>query len=264
MPGTRGQTARGAVSWRARTGTVSDDNPPHFDGGRLRLPGTAPTHIGGAAAHQSSPQESSRMPRAYPGDGKGAQASHGGPARRPTQPRDSRVGELSPSRGASGRLQQSGYSHLQESVGLGHTEAPKAVPPLGGEAILSHAQGTTRDLRGDRHGSPGATVRTRAVSGRRRAHSTACQNPKRSQSLCPPMGSVLRRTPWREEDAHPQRAPATAAPVETPTRPLSCVPPEEYQTYGMAQPSCSLADPGGQGCHRQPYPPAPQRPQAGS
>src|SRR6266851_607420 len=55
-------------------------------------------------------------------------------------------------------LQQSGYSHLQESVVLGHTEAPEEVAPLGGEEIFSHAQGTTMDLRGDMRGSPGATL----------------------------------------------------------------------------------------------------------
>jgi len=50
---------------------------------------------------------------------------------------------------------------------------------------------------------------------------------------------------------------------ETPTRSLSCLPPKDHQTHGMAQPSCDLADAWGQGYHRQPCPPAPQLPQAG-
>src|SRR5713101_8962422 len=123
------------------------------------------------------------MPRAHPGDGEGEQANHGWPSDRPTQPGDTRVGELSPPRGEQGHLHQSGYSHLQESVVLGHTEAPKEVWPMGGEEILSHAQWTTMDLRGDIRESPGATPRTRALSCRGRAHSKACQDQRDSEPV---------------------------------------------------------------------------------
>ena len=96
------------------------------------------------------------IPRAHPGNGEGEQANHGWASDRPTQPGDTRVGELSPSRGEQGHLQQSGYSHLQESVVLGHTEAPEEVSSMGGEEILSHAQWTTMDLRRDIRESTGA------------------------------------------------------------------------------------------------------------
>src|SRR5439155_24532719 len=123
--------------------------------------------------HQTSPQESAKIPRTHPGNGEGEQANHGWQADCPTQSSDSRVGKLSPPRGEQGHLHQSGYSHLQESVVLGHTEAPKEVWPMGGEAILSHTPWTTMDLRGDVRESTGATPRTRALACRGRGHSTA-------------------------------------------------------------------------------------------
>ena len=79
----------------------------------------------------------------------------------------------------------------------------------------------------------------------------------------PPMGSVLRRTPRREDDTHPQRPKAIAVPVETAKRSLSWLPPEDDQTHRMAQPSCGLAYAWGQGYNRQPCTPAPQLPQTG-
>src|SRR5262245_55834999 len=75
------------------------------------------------------------------------------------------------------------------------------------------------------------------------------------------MGKVLRTTPRRADDTHPQRPTATAVPMATTARPLSHVPSEDYQTHRVAQPPRGLAHAWGQGCHREPCPPAPRLPQ---
>src|SRR6266702_1130747 len=104
--------------------------------------------------------------------------------------------------------------------------------PLDRAEIFPDATRTAVDLRGDTRGPPRATARTHALSCRRRADPTACEDQRGGKPVRSPMGSVLRRTRRRADDTQPEMSTATAVPLETPRGSLPCLPSEDHQTDG--------------------------------
>jgi hypothetical protein len=147
--------------------------------------------VDSSASDFAGSAECAHLPWEPPAHREGQQASHSRPSDSATQPHHSWVGQLSSPCGQQGNLPQSGHSDFSYVVVLGDTEASEETRSMDRAEILSDATRTPVDLRRDVRGPPRATAGTHALSCRRRADPTACEDQRDGKPLRPAMGSIL-------------------------------------------------------------------------